>query len=162
MHKYGIEIPKTIKHARELDAINGNTLWWDSLCDEMRTVSIAFEECPDGVIPPGYKHITCHFIFDVKLGENFRRKARFVAGGHLTEAPASLTYSSVVSRDSVRICLLLAALNIGLDILSCDIQGAYLTAPCREKVVITAGYMLNSYDQCIPRSPVQGGSSGTL
>ena len=98
----------------------------------MRTVSIAFEECPDGVIPPGYKHITCHFIFDVKLGENFRRKARFVAGGHLTEAPALLTYSPV------RICLLLAALN-DLDILSSDIQGAYLTAPCREKVVITAG-----------------------
>jgi hypothetical protein len=36
-HKYGIEIPKTIKRARELDAINGNTLWWDSLCDEMTT-----------------------------------------------------------------------------------------------------------------------------
>jgi Reverse transcriptase (RNA-dependent DNA polymerase) len=65
-------------------------------------------------------------------------KARFVAGGHLTEAPASLTYSSVVSCGSVQICLLLAALN-DLNILSCDIQGAYLTAPCREKVVTTAG-----------------------
>ena len=61
-----------------------------------------------------------------------------VAGGHKTETPATLTYSSVVSRDSVRIALLIAALN-DLDILACDIQNAYLTAPCREKIYTTAG-----------------------
>ena len=77
-------------------------------------------------------------IFDVKFGENYRRKARLVAGGHKTGAPSSITYASVVSRDSVIICLLLAALN-GLDVLACDIKGAYLTAPAREKVVTTAG-----------------------
>ena len=59
----------------------------------------------------GYQKIRCHMIFYVKLGENFRRKARYVAGGHTTETPASLTYSSVVARDSVRIAFLLAALN---------------------------------------------------
>ena len=47
-------------------------------------------------------------------------------------------YSSVVSRDSVRIALTIAALN-DLDILACDIQNAYLTADCREKVWIKAG-----------------------
>ena len=52
--------------------------------------------------------------------------------------PASITYSSVVSRDSVRIGFLVAALN-GLEVLSCDIQNAYLTAPCREKFYIVAG-----------------------
>jgi hypothetical protein len=77
-------------------------------------------------------------IFDVKLGENYRRKARLVAGGHKTGVPTSITYSSVVSRDSVRICLLAAALN-GLDVLACDIKGAYLTAPARENVVTAAG-----------------------
>ena len=137
-HKYGIEIPKTIKRARELDAANGNTLWWDAICEEMATVRVAFEPCTSNQIPPGHKHIRCHIIFDVKLGENFRRKARLVAGGHMTGVPSSITYSSVVSRDSVRICLLIAALN-DLDVLSCDIQGAYLTAPSREKIVITAG-----------------------
>ena len=136
-HKYGIEIPKSIKNAKELDTKNGNTLWWDSICDEMANVRIAFEVC-DGGIPPGYTHIDCHMIFDVKLGENYRRKARLVAGGHKTGVPTSITYSSVVSRDSVRICLLAAALN-GLDVLACDIKGAYLTAPAREKVVTTAG-----------------------
>ena len=61
-----------------------------------------------------------------------------MAGGHKTEAPSSITYSSVVSRDSVRIALTIAALN-GLDILACDIQNAYLTADCREKIYVIAG-----------------------
>ena len=72
-------------------------------------------------------------IFDVKMGENFRCKTRFVAWGHTTETPTSLTYSSVVSRDSVRIILLAAALD-GLQVVACDIQNAYLTASCREKI----------------------------
>ncbi len=38
-------------------------------------------------------------------------KARLVAGGHTTAAPATITYSSVVSREKVRIALPLAALN---------------------------------------------------
>ena len=77
-------------------------------------------------------------IFDVKLGENFRRKARLVGGDHMTKAPTSITYSSVVSRDLVRIVLTVAALN-GLDILACDIQNTYLTAKCREKIWTIAG-----------------------
>ena len=46
----------------------------------------------------GYQEIGCHVMLDVKM--TFDRKCRFVAGGHTTEAPASMTYSSVVSRDS--------------------------------------------------------------
>ena len=53
-------------------------------------------------------------------------------------APKSLTYSSVVSRDLVRIAFLMASLN-GLDITACDISGAYLNAPCGEKVWFVAG-----------------------
>ena len=56
----------------------------------------------------------------------------------MTETPASLTYSSVVSRDSVRIAFLIAALN-DLNVTSCDIQNAYLTAQCREKIYTIAG-----------------------
>ena len=51
-------------------------------------------------------------IFDIKMGENFRRKARMVAGGHTTYNPEILMYLSVVSRDSVRIALTIAALKI--------------------------------------------------
>jgi hypothetical protein len=37
-HKYGIEAPKIIGHAKELDRINGNTLWMDALKLEMHNV----------------------------------------------------------------------------------------------------------------------------
>ena len=59
----------------------------------------------------GYQHITGHMIFDVKMGENFRRKSRFVAGGHKIEAANSITYCTVVSCDFVSIYLTIAALN---------------------------------------------------
>jgi hypothetical protein len=51
----------------------------------------------------GYQRITGHLVFDVRPGENFQRKARCCPGGQKTETPASVTYSTVVSRDSVRI-----------------------------------------------------------
>ena len=58
-----------------------------------------------------YEEITGHLIFNVKLSEDFRRKSRFVADGHLVETPVSITYSIVVLRDSVRTLLLAVALN---------------------------------------------------
>ena len=84
-----------------------------------------------------YQKIRCYMIFDMKLGENFRRKDHYVVGGHTTETLASLTYSSVLARDLVRIAFLLAALN-GLDIKVCDIQNACLTEDCREKIYTIA------------------------
>jgi hypothetical protein len=69
---------------------------------------------------------------------DFTRKARFVAGGHMTDPPSDIMYSSVVSPDSVRIAFLLAALN-NVDILAMDIGNAYLNASPREKVYTTAG-----------------------
>ena len=97
----------------------------------MKNVMPAFNFLEEGdKIPIGYQKINLHMIFDVKM--DFKRKARLVAGGHPTETPTSLTYPSVVSRDSVRIALLAAALN-NLDVLACDIGNAYLNAQCREK-----------------------------
>ena len=56
----------------------------------------------------------------------------------MTEPPAALTYASVVSRESVRIGLLIAALN-DLDIFAADIQNAYLTSPCEERIYTVLG-----------------------
>ena len=139
-HKYGIRVPRTVEEAIQIDTVNGNTFWWDAIMKEMKNVRPAFEvfEGPKEDIPIGYQQVKCKMIFDVKLGENFRRKARLVGGGHTTRTPASITYASVVSRDSVRIALTVAALN-ELDILACDIQNAYLTAECREKIWTVAG-----------------------
>ena len=139
-HKFGIRVPKTVAEAIRLDSTNNNKLWREAICKEMRNVRIAFEifEGNENEIPPGYQKVDCHMIFDIKMGENCRRKARMVAGGHTTSTPPSITYSSVVSRDSVRIALTIAALN-DLKVLGCDIQNAYLTAKCREKIWTIAG-----------------------
>ena len=56
----------------------------------------------------------------------------------MMEAPALLTYSSVVSHESVRIAVTVAALN-DLDVLVADIGNTYLNADCREKVCTIAG-----------------------
>jgi hypothetical protein len=104
-------VPKTIKEALELDKKNGNTLWTDAIAKEMKDVHVAFKILVDGQSAPiSYQKIPCHMIFDVKM-EDFRRKARLVAGGHKTKAPATITYASVVSRETVHIALLMAALN---------------------------------------------------
>ena len=71
-------------------------------------------------------------IFDIKMDGKFTRKARLVADGHKTEAPSSLTYSSVVSRDSVRIAFMIAALN-NLDVCACNIGNAYLKIQTAER-----------------------------
>ena len=123
----------TVKEALQIDKENGNTLWRDAIAKEMNTVQIAFKILDEeDTIPPGYKEIKCHMIFTVKL-EDFRRKARFVAGGHLTETPPAVaTYASVVSRESVRIALTLAALN-DLEVKSSDVMNAFLSSPTDEK-----------------------------
>jgi hypothetical protein len=70
-------------------------------------------------------------IFDVKM--DFMRKTRLVAGGHVTEPPLVLTYASVVTRESVRIALLIAALK-DMSVLGADISNAYLNAPTTKTV----------------------------
>ena len=85
-HKFGIEIPKSVIQAQQIYAKCGNTLWWDAICKEMKNVRPAVEVFEGGIeqLPSGYQEIKCHMIFDVKIGENYRRKARLVAGGHTT------------------------------------------------------------------------------
>lgn len=88
------------------------------------------------ILSVGYKHIDCHMIFDIKT--DLTRKARLVGGGHQTEVPKEMTYSSVVWRDNVRIAFLYVALT-DLDVLSADVQNAYLNAPMKEKLYTMAG-----------------------
>jgi hypothetical protein len=137
-HKFVIEVPKSWDDCVKLDKENDNTLWQDAVRKEMKNVRIAFKILNgEESVPPTYQEIRCHVIFDVKM-EDFRRKARFVAGGHTTYTPHAMTYASVVSRESVRITLTLAALN-DLDVKMADIENAYLTAPITEKVCTVLG-----------------------
>ncbi len=103
----------------------------------MANVKVAFKfKHKDDAPPVGYKEIRCHLIFYVKM--DLTRKARFVARGHMANPPTSMTYASVVSRESVQIAFLLAALN-DLEVLTGDIGNAYLHAPTQEKIYYRAG-----------------------
>jgi hypothetical protein len=100
-HKFGIEVPRSVAEAYALDKKNGNTLWADSIAKEMMNVRIAFKILASGdKVPIGFQRMRCHMIFDIKM-EDLRRKSRLVAGGHMTDAPATTTFASVVSRETV-------------------------------------------------------------
>jgi hypothetical protein len=136
-HKFGLEVPRTIQRALQIDQETNTNFWALAIEKEMKHVRPAFTILDVGANPPlASKCIPCHMIFDIKL--DFTRKARFVAGGHVTDPPSSLTYSSVVARDSVRLAFLIAALN-DLELLSADVDNAYLNAYTKEKVHTICG-----------------------
>ena len=77
-------------------------------------------------------------FFYVKF--DLRRKARLVAGGHLTDDPHpdEDIYSGVVGIEFVR-CLFLFAARGGLKVIATDVGNAYLNGINREKVYVLAG-----------------------
>ena len=136
-HKYGVEILKDVHHTWELDKRNGNTMWMDALAKEMFIVGIAFEVLEEKQSAPlGWSKVTGHLVWDVKM--DFTQKARWVLDGHKTPDPIGSTYVGVVSRESVRIAFIYAALN-GLDVFAADIQNAYLQVPSSQKHYIICG-----------------------
>ena len=104
----------------------------------MNNVEVAFDALPDGQNASiGHKFLKCHMIFDVKM-EDFRQKARYVAGGHIINAPPTITYVSVVSRETVRFALTTSALN-GFQLKAADIMNAYITAHITENIWTVLG-----------------------
>jgi hypothetical protein len=64
---------------------------------EMNDVMVTFQLLEDDEgVSVGYQYVQCHLVFDVQI-ESFQRKARFVAGRHMTSPPHAATYASVVS-----------------------------------------------------------------
>ena len=162
-HKYGIEVPTSIEHAREIDMKNGNTFWGDAVDKEMKNVVVAFEILEeDQPVPIGWVQSSGHLVFDVKM--DFTRKARWVKDGHRTPDPEASTFAGVVSRDSVRVALTYAALN-GIDVQAADIKNAYLQAPSSEKHFIICGmeFGIEHYGKraLIRRALYGGKSSGS-
>ena len=73
-HKYGIELPESVEHAREIDYQNGNHLWRDVIALEMTNIGVAFEVLEEGEYAPiGWKKQSGHIMFDVKM--DYTRKA---------------------------------------------------------------------------------------
>ena len=79
-HKFGIEVPTSIKKAKKIDLKNGNTLWCDVISKEKYNLSVAFKileghESP----PPQCTKSSGHWLFDVKM--DFIRKLIWVKDG---------------------------------------------------------------------------------
>jgi hypothetical protein len=109
-HKYGVSLHQSVKEAYEIKDQTGTRFgMMAAVVKEMSNVMPAFQFHDDNKPPLGHKFITCHMNFDIK--SDLTRKARLVAGGHMTDAPHESVYSSVVSRDSVRLAFNLALLS---------------------------------------------------
>jgi hypothetical protein len=104
--------------------MNGNTLWAAGIAKEMKNICIAFKILADDEsVPIGYQRIPCHMVFDIKM-EVFTHKARLVADRHMTNAPLTIMYASIVSHETIRITLLMAALN-DLEVKASDMLNAH-------------------------------------
>jgi hypothetical protein len=124
-YKFGIQVPKGIKNAINLDKKNGNNLWEEAIKTELKQLTdyetfIVLNSGED--IPKGYQKIPHHIVCDVKY--DLRHKARLVAGGNWTVNDKEDIYSGVVRMDTVRIGFFLGELY-GLSCCACDIGNAF-------------------------------------
>jgi hypothetical protein len=139
-YKYGFEVPRDYGHTIRLNEQNGNTNWQQSTkleFDQMDEYDTFTNLGRGGKAPTKeYKKIHVHLIYDIK--HNGRHKARYVADGHLTDAPIDSVYSGVVSLRGLHMLIFLAELN-QLETWAMDIGNAYLEAKTSEMVYIVAG-----------------------
>ena len=86
----------------------------------------------------GFKNVRTKMIFQFNMDGKFISKAILVESSHKKEPPLYTTYSSVVTKKSVRVAFLCAGMN-DLDISACYIENEYLNTPCQEKLWTKAG-----------------------
>jgi hypothetical protein len=99
-HKYGVKLPRSSKHALELDDKNNNDLWAKSMAKEMNNVGIAFEILDlTNKVPPEWSKMSGHLVFDIKMTGD--RKSRWVLDGHLTADPEFISTYPGASQETV-------------------------------------------------------------
>jgi hypothetical protein len=133
-YKFGIQVPKGIKNAIDLDKNNGNQLWQEAIKTELKQLTdyqtFIVLDSGEG-IPTGYQKIPYRMAFDVKY--DLRHKARVVAGGNWTVNDKADIYFGVVRMDTGIIGFFLRELY-GLSCCTCDIGNAFLYGKTKEKV----------------------------
>ena len=148
--KFGIKIPNNVREALILDRINKNNLWSMAMAKEMGALNHmkCFKYYPGHhKFDTSYQYAPLRMIFDIKK-EDFRRKARLVAGGHVINATMFESYSSVVQTKSLRL-LETIALNEGLKIVTADIGNAFIQAPTKEKIWTRCGSEFGDRAGCV-------------
>ncbi|KAL7490750.1 hypothetical protein ACHAWT_000281, partial [Skeletonema menzelii] len=148
IYMFGVKVPRNHEQAVKFDEENGNTLWQEAEAKEIAQMFEynVFEDRghKDSTTPPaGYKKIPLHLVYACK--HDGRRKARIVAGGHLTDTPLESVYSGVVSLRGIRLMVFLSELN-NLQVYQTDIGNAFLEARTTEKVYVIAGSEFGSYE----------------
>ena len=93
-----------------------------------------------------YVNPNIKMIFNIKM-MTLTRRVYLVARGYRTDPQKESLYSSVTSRESVRLDFLAAALNV-LDTLAADIQNVYIYVPAKEKIYIICGSEFVSNKDC--------------
>ena len=117
-----LKLPKIVKYSLARHHYKGD-----------KNVKIAFQTLPKGKNPPnGYHYVNCNMVFGIKM-DDFHRKVCPVVGGHVTLTWDTITYSSVVTRETVHIVHTMAEFH-ALEVKAVDVLNAYVTAPSREKI----------------------------
>ena len=120
----------------KLDSEKDEKLWREAIETELKQINDyeTFRVLEDDEpMPPGYKRIPYHCIFDVKF--DGRRKCRLVAGGHRTTPLKEDIFSGVVSMEAVRLGFILARLN-GLMVCAGDVGNAFLYGKLERKYML--------------------------
>ena len=136
--KYGLEEPRNIKRALEIDAEQEDIKCCDSMALEVYSlVDIdCFEFKTAGTNPPDYEYqeTKLHCVFAIK--HDLRQKSRVMAGGHLIDVPTDLQiYYSQVKPISVKLIGVIAD-KMGLKQLCGDVSNAYVNADTSHKVYV--------------------------
>jgi hypothetical protein len=137
--KYGVQVPRNVKHAFELDKLNGDSYWADATKAEMKDLFDleAFDIKSVGFHPgSAFQATTLTIIFDVK--QDLRQKARLAAGGHLVDPMDRSVYSSTVKGISVKLLHIISH-KAKLEQLCGDVSLAFGNAYTLEKVYAISG-----------------------
>ena len=68
-YKFGVEIPRSVKHALEIDRRNGNNLWREAMQKELNQLDEfqVFRMRKQGESLEGYERLPYHFVWDCKF-----------------------------------------------------------------------------------------------
>ena len=94
---------------------------------------ITFQTIPKGKKPLNeFQYVDCHTVFKIKIGD-FYRMTCLVAIGYMTHTPDIITYSSVVTQETMHIAPTKGGLY-DLEVKAADVLNGYVAVPIREKI----------------------------
>ena len=109
-HKFGIDVPNSIKNAKKLDVKNGDNLLCGDTAKEKYNILVAFNILGENESsPPGWTKSSVHWMLDIKI--KFARKESWVNDRHQNPDPETSSYAGVVSREIIHILITYSMLH---------------------------------------------------